>query len=155
MYGNEKVVFIDINYIFTNSNVGKELNIQILNKDKKLRSEINEIKKQIEDQKVKILSQKNVLTAEEYNKKIEMLEKEIKDINLKIKKKDEVLKLFKKNIENLFSKNLNSIIEEYSVQNSIGIIFNKSDLLMAKKDLDITQEVLKIFNNKIKELKFN
>ena len=86
-YSEDKVVFIDINYIFKNSNIGKELNLKILDEDKNLKKEINNYRKKIDDEKNKILSQKNVLSVEDYNKKIVVLENDIKNINLEIKKK--------------------------------------------------------------------
>ena len=86
-YSKDKVVFIDINYIFKNSNIGKELNLKILDEDKNLKREIKDYRKKIDDEKNKILSQKNVLSVDDYNKKIVVLENEIKNINLEIKKK--------------------------------------------------------------------
>ncbi len=152
-YSEDKVVFIDINYIFKNSNIGKELNLKILDEDKNLKKEINNYRKKIDDEKNKILSQKNVLSVEDYNKKIVVLENDIKNINLEIKKKNDNFINLKKKIENSFSKKLNLIIEEYSLKHSIGIILNKEDLLMAKKNLDITLDVLKLFDEKITDIK--
>lgn len=154
-YSEDKIVFIDINYIFKNSIAGKELNLKILNEDKNLKLEINNQRKKIDDEKNQILSQKNVLSVEEYNKKVTILENDIKNINLEIKKRNEEFIILKKKIENSFSKKLNSIIEEYSLKHSISIILNKEDLLMAKKNLDITFEVLKVFDEKISEIKIN
>ena len=152
-YSKDKVVFIDINYIFKNSNIGKELNLKILDEDKNLKREIKDYRKKIDDEKNKILSQKNVLSVDDYNKKIVVLENKIKNINLEIKKKNDNFISFRKEIENSFSKKLNLIIEEYSLKHSIGIILNKEDLLMAKKNLDITLDVLKLFNEKITNIK--
>ena len=154
-YCNEKIVFIDINFIFINSTAGKDLNKKILEKNEKLKLEIKDFKKKIDDDRNQILSQKNVLSEEEYNIKINNLEKKIKQINATISKKNDELKLYKNKVENIFSKNLNSIIELYSIENSINIVLNKDNLLMAKKDLDITQKVLAIFNEKINKLSIN
>ena len=66
----EKIVFIDINFIFKNSNLGKDLNDQIKKKDDQIKSEIESFKNNIEKEKNQILSQKNVISAEEYNNKI-------------------------------------------------------------------------------------
>ena len=154
-HSNEKIVFIDINFIFSNSIAGKDLNKKISEKNEKLKLEIIDFKKKIDDDRSQILSQKNVLSAEEYNIKIDNLEKKIKQINSTISKKNEELRLYKIRVENIFSKNLNLIIEQYSVENSINIILNKDNLLMAKKELDITQKVLALFNEKINKLSIN
>ena len=148
----EKVVFIDINFIFKNSNVGKQLNEKIAEKDNQIDSEINKFKNDIEIEKNEIISQKNVISIEEYNKKIETLETKIKEMNNLIMKKKDELNKFKAKVETIFSKELNSIIEKYSTENSIDMIFDKSNILMARKDLNITQKIIKLFNENIKEI---
>ena len=148
----EKVVFIDINFIFKHSNVGKELNDQIRKKDNQINSEINKFKNDIEVKKNEIISQKNVISVEEYNKKIENLETKIKEMNNLIAKKKNELNKFKNKVEASFSKELNSIIEIYSTENSIDMIFDKSNLLMARKDLNITQKIINLFNENVKEI---
>ena len=155
LYATGKVVFININYIFTNSNAGKKLFEQIEQKNKQIQIEINEIKTELETEKKQILSQKNVLAVDEYNKKIKNLENKIKEMNVKFKKKQDELNLFKNKVENNFSKELNKIIEEYSVENSIDIIFKKENLLMAKKNLDITEIIFNLFNEKIDIIKLD
>ena len=87
-YSQEKIVFIDINYIFKNSNAGKDLHSQILNKDNQLKKEIKDFKEEIENERNLILSQKNVLSDEEYNKKVNTLETKIKRMNSEILDKE-------------------------------------------------------------------
>ncbi len=152
VYANDKIVFIDINYIFKNSNAGKDLHIQLNKKNEKLQLEVKEFKKQIEVERKKIISQKNVLSVEEYNKKITSLETKITEINSVVSEKQKEFVLFQKKIENNFSNSLNELLEEYSSQNSIDIILKRENLLMAKKDLDITQVIFKLFNDRINKI---
>ena len=128
---------------------------QIDQKNKQIQIEINKIKTELESEEKQILSQKNVLSVEEYNKKITNLENKITEMNTKIQKKQDDLNLFKNKVEKNFSKQLNMIIEEYSVQNSIDIIFEKENLLMAKKNLDITENIFNLFNEKIDIIKLD
>ena len=148
----EKIVFIDINFIFKNSNVGKNLNEQIKKKDNQISLEIKKFKNDIEVEKNQIISQKNVISVEEYNNKINILETKIKEMNNLIAKKKIELDTFKNKIETSFSKELNSIIEKYSTENSIDMIFNKSNILMARKDLNITEKIINLFNENVKEI---
>ena len=148
----EKIVFIDINFIFKNSNVGKNLNDQIKKKDDQIKSEIESFKNNIEEEKNQILSQKNVISVDEYNNKIDDLENKIKEMNNLIAKKKNELNIFKNKVETSFSKELNSIIEIYSTENSIDMILDKSNLLMAGKDLNITQKIINLFNENVKEI---
>ena len=155
IYSQEKIVFIDLNFIFNNSNAGKDLNSRIEKQTKELKIQINDSKNDIENKKNELLAQKNVLSAEEYKKKLSILENDIKKINSFILKKNKDLTLFKKSAEQEFFDKLNLIIEKYSLSNSISIILKKDDLLMAKKDLDITNDIFNIFNEKIKKLTIN
>ena len=148
----EKIVFIDINYIFKNSIVGKDLNEKIKKKDNQISNEIKKFKIDIEKEKNEITSQKNVISVEEYNIKISNLEKKIKDMNNTIAKKKKELEIYKKKVERNFSKELNLIIEEYSIENSVDMIFDKSNVLMARKELNITEKIISLFNNQIKEI---
>ena len=148
----EKIVFIDINFIFKNSNVGKNLNDQIKKKDDQIKSEIESFKNNIEEEKNQILSQKNVISVDEYNNKIDDLENKIKEMNNLIAKKKNELNIFKNKVETSFSKELNLIIEIYSTENSIDMILDKSNLLMARKDLNITQKIINLFNENVKEI---
>ena len=148
----EKIVFIDINFIFKNSIVGKNLNDQIKKKDDLINSEIKKFKNDIEIEKNELISQKNVISVDEYNKKINILETKIKEMNILIAKKKNELDKFKNKVETSFSKELNSIIEIYSTENSIDMIFDKSNLLMARKDLNITEKIINLFNENVKEI---
>tara|TARA_Y100000741_G_scaffold355191_2_gene330326 strand:+ start:2849 stop:3373 length:525 start_codon:yes stop_codon:yes gene_type:complete len=151
-FADEKIVFIDINFIFNNSEAGKDLKLKISKKNNDLQTEINKFKTEIDEKRKKILSQKNVLSADEYNNKVKSLEQQVKKINSIISTKRDSLKAYQTKIENSFSNNLNNLIEEYSDQNSIDIILNKKDLLMAKKELDITEKIFNLFNERIKKI---
>jgi Skp family chaperone for outer membrane proteins len=148
----KKIVFIDINRIFINSNAGKDLNTFLKQKKKDLDDQVNISVNEINNKKDKLATQKNVLDTIEYSKKIKELEEEIKKINTSISKKNDELIKLQKNIEAKFSQNLNSIIEEYSIENSIDIIFKKQDILMAKNEMDITKDILNLFNKKINKI---
>jgi len=128
------------------------LNSFLKQKKKDLDNQVNISINEINDKKDKLTAQKNVLDSNEYSKKIKELEDEIKKINTSISKKNNELLKLQKNIEAKFSQNLNSIIEEYSIENSIDIIFKKQDILMAKNEMDITKEVLNLFNKKINKI---
>ena len=148
----KKIVFIDINRIFINSNAGKDLNTFLKQKKKDLDDQVNISVNEINNKKDKLATQKNVLDTIEYSKKIKDLEEEIKKINTSISKKNDELIKLQKNIEAKFSQNLNSIIEEFSIETSIDMIFKKQQILMAKNEMDITMDILNLFNKKIEKI---
>ena len=49
---------------------------------------------------------------------------------------------------------LNTIISKYVEENSIQMVFSKKDIVIAKKDLDITNPVMELLNNKLTKIDF-
>ena len=152
LLAEEKIVFIDINYIFVNSSAGKKINQQIQEKRKKNNDTFNEFKKKVESDKKKLSTQKNVIAKDEYEKKIFELEKKIKDYNLDIRKKNDELLALRNKARLEFLKNLNVIVQEFSKENSVSMVLKKDNIFIGKKDLDVTSNILALFDKKIKKI---
>ena len=151
---NENIRFININYIVNNSEAGKSLNKIIENKSKKITSELNNLGKKIEDKKKKIISQKNILKKEEYEKLVKIYEDEVKkykDIRIK---KNEDFNQFRVNSQKKIIEALNPIITAFLKKESIQILLQKEQIIFGDNKLDITGEILKMFNDKHKKIKF-
>ena len=83
-----------------------------------------------------------------------MLNKEVNDYNIK-------KKIFNKEIEEKKIKytktvlnSLNLIISKYVEENSIKIVFPKKNIIVAKKDLDITNIIMDLLNKELKVIDF-
>ena len=50
---------------------------------------------------------------------------------------------------------MSPILKEYAEKNSISLILQKKNIVMGKKEIEITNEILSIANKKIKEIKIN
>ena len=59
------------------------------------------------------------------------------------------------NNTNKLLKLINPILAKFSSDKEIAIIFQKKDLVVAKTQLDITDEVIKIVNSEVKEFKID
>ena len=80
---NSKVRYIDIDFIFKNSIVGKKINeIDIEDIDKKIKAN-KKIEKKLEDQKKKFLLNKIFLVKRNLNKKFYLIKKKYKNIKPK------------------------------------------------------------------------
>ena len=152
---NENIRFININYIVNNSEVGKDLNKIIEKKSKKITSELNDLSKKIENRKDKIISQKNILKKEEYQKLVKTYEDEVnKYSNIRIKKNEDFNK-FRVNSQKKIIEALNPLITAFLKKESVQILLQKEQIIFGDKELDITEEILKIFNDKHKKIKFD
>ena len=139
--------------IITSSNSGLSILKQLSDlNDKNLKFLKNE-KKRFKEKEEKLISQKNIISETDFNDKLDKLKSEIKNYN---QNRDQMFKEFNKlKIENTNSllKLINPILIKFSNDKQISIILQKKDLVVAKSNLDITDEVLKIINAEVKEFK--
>ena len=151
---NENIKFININYIIMNSDAGKVLNNLIEKKNIKFSNELNKIGKSLEDKKNKIISQKNILKKEEFEKLVKEYDIEVKNFNEKRKKKNNELNNFSAKSKKKILDLLNPLIKDYLQKESIQILLQKEKIIFGDEKLDITKEILDKFNSKHKSIKF-
>ena len=154
-FSENNILFIDIEYIYFNSNAGKIVNKKIESKTKKINDEFSDYKKKIQVEKDKLINQKNILSKEELQKKSIELEKEIKEYNKKISNKNNLLTKYKNETKIEFTKKLSKIVQDYASNNSIEMIIKKDNILIGKNDLDATKEVLDLFNESVESIEVN
>ena len=146
----EKISYIDIDYILATSIAGKSL-LNKLKEEEELK--INIFKSKDEDFKQKeskILAKKNLISVEEINKELKSLQIEFNQYRKdKNKQVEELKKIRKRNIVDFLTL-LNPIIEKYMSDNSIYMLIDKKNVFIAKKDYDITNDLIEVINNQIK-----
>ena len=145
---NDKIAFIDLNYILSESISGKkiltELNTLSINNEKKFESTERELNKK----KDEIKKLKNIISENEYLKKINEFEKDVEIYN---KEKSSIINTFenlKKKELDIFFSSLNEIMSIYMKENNISIIIEKKSIIMADKFSNITNNVLELVNKK-------
>ena len=132
-----------------NSIAGKSISSQLENNHKKNILKFKNIEEELKKEEAEIISQKNVITKEEFEKKI---------IDLR-NKANKFRKERNNNINNLNNQRLEAtakmitlvrpILSEFSDKNSISLIIDKKNIIIGKTLLDITDDILKIIDEKI------
>ena len=154
-YATEKIAFIDLNFIMNNSLVGKSINsfVNDLNKEKNKDFILieNEIKKDEND----IVSKKNIIDESIYKKKVNEIRIRINDYKLEKQNFNRNLNERKIKYNNLLLEKLNPIISKYVEKNSITIVLPKKMIIIGKKDLDITKQILEILDKSVQKINFN
>lgn len=150
LLAENKIVFINIDKIINESKIGKKFNEQLDKSYKKLNEELLLAKKEIEKKEKEINNQKNILSEEELNKKLNELRKDINDHNLKKRNIDINFRDQKIKQTNVLVQNLNKILAKYAEDNSISFVLQKKNIVIGKNDLDITNQIMEIFNKEVK-----
>ena len=148
---SENIVFIDIDYVLNNSNLGKSIyndlekinksNIDLLNKKEKI----------IKEKKEKINKTKNIVSKDQFEKDVKSFNKEVEKYK---REKDDLLKEFKRNKDARlqdFLNQINPLIKNYMKKNSIDIILEKNQIFIGNQNKDITNDIIKAINNKFSD----
>ena len=151
----QKIVFVDMDRLVSTSKPGSSIFDQLKDINNK---NVNFLKKEetkFKEKEKKLLAQKNIISETDFKNKVDELKSEINDYNQNRNKMIEKFNKLKVENTNNLLKLVNPILAKYSIQNEISIILQKKDLIIGKTELDITDEIIKIINNKIKEFKIN
>ena len=146
------LAYLDVQYIIDNSNLGKIYKKNLKEKSDKFKSELLIKEKKIKEQEIEINNQKNILKENELKTKINKLSEDLKQYQ---KSKLELNKNFifeKKKLSSEILKILNPILTKYVDEKNIQIVIEKKNVLVGIKTLDITSNILNIFNEETKNL---
>ena len=134
--------------------MGVSLNKIIENKTKNIEIYLKNLLNKIEKENNKIVSQKNILKKEEFDKLVKNYDKEVKNFSDLRKKKNADLNIFRANSKKKILDLLNPIITSFLKKDSIKILLQKEKIIFGDDNLEIKKEILKIFNEKHKKIKF-
>tara|TARA_E500000178_G_scaffold35908_1_gene32351 strand:+ start:6813 stop:7328 length:516 start_codon:yes stop_codon:yes gene_type:complete len=151
----ENLHFIDFKYILNESDAGKKAQNFLKSK---LENGIKELKRKelkIQEEEKKVIQQKKIISAEEYKKKVTGLRSKVSALQ---KERNTLLSDVSKQrskAKNELLRNLNPILEKYMKERKIRIVLDKKSILLADENLNITKDIMKILNQKLKSIKLN
>lgn len=151
---NAEIAYIDINLILKKSEVGKSLHVYVKNLNKEYFDKYKKIEQELIKKENSLLAKKNILEKDEYEKKKMELSNEIKKFRINKKLSKDKLNQLKMKNTNKILKILDPIISKYVETNSIALVFPKKNIIVGKKDLDITAKIIKLLNIQVKEINF-
>tara|TARA_Y100000780_G_C13612655_1_gene389167 strand:+ start:120 stop:644 length:525 start_codon:yes stop_codon:yes gene_type:complete len=154
-YAENLIVYIDMEKILNESKSGMSINKQLEKIHKMNIKEFKKIEDELKKKEESIIAQKNILSKEDYTKKIKILRD---NTNSYRKNRQEKINLLTKKRMESSSKLLsiiNPILSDYSKVNNISIILQKKNVVLAKTDLNITNKIINILNSKIESINLN
>jgi Skp family chaperone for outer membrane proteins len=147
------ISFVDVDYIYSNSKIGKKIDNQIKSEKKKINDKLISYQKDIKNEKEKLINQKKIISEEKFKNQAIDLEKKIKEYNKLISDNNNSFIKYKAEIKSLFLKKLMNIVREYAEVNSIQLILNKKDVIIGQNTMDISNDILKLVNKKMNDIK--
>ena len=150
-YSDQKIAFIDLDFVVENTNAGREIlnELNILNSQniKNLKLKEDELK----NQENEIKKKQNIISEIEFNKEVKILKEKVKIFR---NEKNQMVLNFNKQknqkIKSLFDQ-MNPIIQKYMDQNSIDILLDRKNVYIGNTGSDITKNVVDEMNKNIKK----
>ena len=153
-YSNEKIVYVDMNSLINSSKAGTSINNQMKKILDKNNSEYQSLEKKLRQEEKDLLNKKNVLDPDKYKDEVNIFKNKIN--KLKIERNKEIEDIQKRNVKakNELVNVVTKILAKYSAENEIQLVLRKESIILGKKTIDITSEILTLLDKEIKKIKF-
>ena len=155
LLADEKIAFIDLNFIMNNSVSGKSITTFVDNLSKEKNNDFKVIENEIRKDENELISKKNIIEESIYNKKVNEIRIRINDYKLERQKFNKNLNEKKIKYNNLLLEKLNPIISNYVEQNLIAVVLPKKMIIIGKKNLDITKQILEALDKSVQKINFD
>ncbi len=150
VYSSGNTVFLDIDYVLNNSNLGKSIYLEL---ERINTSNINKLSNKedlLKEKKLAIDKTKNISSKEKLDEDISIFNKEVELYRIE---KNKLLEDFKnkkkKELDNFLIK-INPLIQEYMKKNSIDIVLEKNQIFMGNNLIDVSNDIINLINKKFK-----
>ena len=153
-YSDEKIVYVDMNSLINSSKAGTSINNQMKKILDKNNSEYQSLEKKLRQEEKDLLNKKNVLDPDKYKDEVNIFKNKIN--KLKIERNKEIEDIQKRNVnaKNKLVQVVTEVLAKYSTENEIKLVLRKESIILGKKNIDITSEILILLDKDIKKIKF-
>ncbi len=151
---NNKIAIIDFRYILKRSNAMVILGNKFIMFEKKINEKIKLKQSLLKKKEKLILDDKKNLTSVEYKNKIKLFKEEVFQTQVVYKKERTLLNKSFQKIQKKIKNLLAQIIKDVSNKKNINVVLLKENVfLFNDPTIDLTSEVLNLFDQKTKSMK--
>ena len=150
-----KIVYVDMDKVLNESKAGSSIQKKLQKMHKENIKSFKATEEKLKEKEKDILSKKNIMKKEEYDKKILELRKEAANYQSDRRKKLDDLTKKRNEAKKSILENLQPVLTEYSEKNEISIIIDKRNIVIGESELDVTKFIIDELNKKLPSLKLN
>ncbi len=144
-----KIGYVDLKVALNESDAGKKAKIELESTIKTKQSVIDEKGKAIDKLKAELEKQASVLSAEAKKTKEDEIERLVRDYQRLVQDSQNEIKKKESDVTGAILKELRDIIDKIGQEEGYSLILENVEgiILYSKKDLDITDKVIKNYND--------
>ena len=144
--------FLDFKSILNNSDAGKKANKSLKDQLDQGIKKLKDREKQLQKEEKDIIQQKKVLSPEDYKKKISGLRSKVSTLQKDRNSILETVAKKRRNARQQLIDAINPIMKSYMNKKKIKLVLDKKSILLGDDKLDITNDIMKQLNNKLKTI---
>lgn len=140
---DSKIAVVDVQQVVKQSLAAKDISDQIEKKRLAHQMEITKQEERLEKKNQELTKQRAVLSPEAYDKSVKAFKEQVAEVQRDVQKRRSDLDRIYTNALSEIQKSVYAIISKLSEERGFSIAIPTSQILFAKKELDISDEVLK------------
>ena len=149
-----EIGIVDFRYILKKSNAMKTLGNKFLLFEKKIIEKFKRKQNDLKKKEKMIRKEKSKLTEVEYKKKMKLFKEDVSKLQKNYKDERSILNKSFQKIQKKIKDLLAQVVKDVSVKKNINVVFLKENIFLFNNlSIDLTSEVLDLFNKKTKSLK--
>ena len=151
-FAEQKIVVLDLTYVLNGSKAGKDAQEFLKKTFESNVKKFSDMERILKKEESDLLEKKNILSKEEYGKKMSTLRK--KNIDYQTQRRTTIDKITSQRAaaRETLLKRLEPIIEAYITENNISLVVDKKYILGGGPDLDITKIIVERLNKDLPSL---
>ena len=154
-FAEDKVVYIDMNKILTDSKVGIFVEKELTKSHEAKLDNFNKTEEELKKEEIDLISKRNVMAREEFDKNVKILNEQAQEYQTQRRKWFDDISQKRNKARAEVLKSLDPIMTEYFEKNNISLILYKRNIAIGISELDVTDKIIDELNKKLPSIKLN
>ena len=154
-FAEDKVVYIDMNKILTDSKVGIFVEKELTKSHEAKLDNFNKTEEKLKKEEIDLISKRNVMAREEFDKNVKILNEKAQEYQAQRRQWFDDISQKRNKARTEVLKSLDPIMSDYFEKNNISIILYKRNIAIGTSELDVTDKIIDELNKKLPSIKLN
>ena len=154
-FAEDKVVYIDMNKILTDSKVGIFVEKELTKSHEAKLDNFNKTEEELKKEEIDLISKRNVMAREEFDKNVKILNEKAQEYQAQRRQWFDDISQKRNKARTEVLKSIDPIMTDYFKKNNISLILYKRNIAIGISELDVTDKIIDELNKKLPSIKLN
>ena len=154
-FAEDKVVYIDMNKILTDSKVGIFVEKELTKSHEAKLDDFKKTEEKLKKEEIDLISKRNVMAREEFDKNVKILNEKAQEYQTQRRQWFDDISQKRNKARAEVLKSLDPIMTDYFEKNNISLILYKRNIAIGISELDVTDKIIDELNKKLPSIKLN